>query len=78
MNKFTPEDLVQYLYNETSVQKKAAIEAELERDWNLRDAYEQLLDAHKNLDEIQLSPRDESVNRVLQYASKKASQLHHQ
>ena len=38
MTKFTPEDLVQYLYKETSVQKTAAINAALETDWNLQES----------------------------------------
>ena len=42
MAKFTPEDLVQYLYKETSVQKSAAIEAALDSDWKLREVYDQM------------------------------------
>ena len=40
MIKFTPEDLVRYLYNETSEQKTASIKAALQTDWNLRESYE--------------------------------------
>ena len=76
MTKFTPEDLVQYLYNETSVQKTAAIKAALERDWDLQECFEQIVAAQKNLEEIKLSPRDEAVNKILQHSSKKAGQLH--
>ena len=35
MSKFTQEDLVQYLYKETSEQKTAAIKVALETDWEL-------------------------------------------
>ncbi|MGZ4096284.1 MAG: hypothetical protein ACXVNQ_07920 [Bacteroidia bacterium] len=76
MTKFTPEDLVQYLYNETSVQKTAAIKAALNSDWNLQESFEQLVEAQKNLEEIKLSPRDEAVNKILQHTSKKVGQLH--
>lgn len=76
MTKFTPEDLVQYLYKETSVQKTAAIKAALNADWNLQESFEQLVAAQKNLEEIKLSPRDEAVNKILQHTSKKAGQLH--
>ena len=76
MTKFTPEDLVQYLYKETSVQKTAAIKAALDRDWDLRESFEQMVAAQRNLEEIKLSPRDEAVNKILQHTSKKAGQLY--
>jgi len=76
MTKFTPEDLVQYLYNETSVQKTAAIKAALRTDWNLQESFEQLVDAQKNLEKIKLSPRNEAVNKILQHTTKKVGQLH--
>ena len=47
MIKITPEDLVRYLYNETSEQKTAAIKAALQTDWNLQETYEKLLDCSK-------------------------------
>ena len=75
MIKITPEDLVRYVYNETSEQKSAAIKAALQTDWNLRESYEKLLDSQKNLNTIQFSPRSESVNKILEYASKKHAQV---
>jgi cell fate (sporulation/competence/biofilm development) regulator YlbF (YheA/YmcA/DUF963 family) len=76
MINFTSEDLIQYLYNETSVQKTASIKAALNADWDLQESFEQLVEAQKNLDEIKLSPRDEAVNKILQHTSKKLGQLH--
>lgn len=76
MTKFTPEDLLQYLYNETSVQKTSAIKEALHTDWDLHESFVQILEAQKNLEEIKLSPRDEAVDRILQHTSKKMGQLH--
>ncbi len=76
MTKFTSEDLIQYLYKETSVQKTAAIEAALDTDWILRESFENMKADQRNLGEIHLSPRDEAVNKILQHATKKAGQLH--
>ncbi len=76
MTKFTQEDLLQYLYKETSQHKTAAIEAALETDWNLRYSLSQLSSAQKNLEDINLSPRDETVNKILQHITKKEGQLH--
>ena len=76
MIKITPEELVRYLYNETSEQKSATIEAALQTDSNLRETFEKLLSAQKNLNEVRFSPRPEAINKILEYASKKQGQLH--
>jgi hypothetical protein len=76
MTKFKAEDLIQYLYKETSVQKTAAIEAALENDWDLLESLELIKSGQKNLETIELSPRDEAVNRILQHTTKKVGQLH--
>jgi len=71
MIKFTPEDLVRYLYNETSEQKTASIKAALQSDWNLRETYEKLASSMKKLNEINFSPRTETINKILEYAKKR-------
>jgi len=76
MIKITQEELVRYLYNETSEQKTADIKAALQIDWNLREAFEKLLSSQRNLDEINLSPRPQAVNKILEYAANKQAQLH--
>ena len=72
MTKITPEDLVRYLYNETSGRKAETIRVALQTDWDLRESYEKLVISEQNLDNIELSsPRPETVNKILEYASKK-------
>ena len=72
MTEITPEDLVRYLYNETSVRKAETIRTALQSDWNLRESFEKLVISEQNLDNIKLSsPRTETVNKILEYASKK-------
>ena len=75
MTQFSPDDLVQYLYKETSEHKTAAIKAALEIDWDLQESYGLILAVHKNLEEIKLSPRNEAVNKILQHITKKEGQL---
>jgi hypothetical protein len=76
MHNFTPEDLVQYLYNETSREKSAAIESALENDWTLKEMYNVLVSAQKRLEAFEMSPREESVNNILRHAEKTISELH--
>ena len=76
MTQITQEDLVRYLYNETSEKKSELVKDALESDMNLRDNFESLLASKKNLEKVDLSPRPESVDRILQYAGKQEKHLH--
>jgi hypothetical protein len=76
MHNLTPEDLVQYLYRETSPEKSTAITAALETDWSLREMYNVIVSAQKRLEAFELSPREEAVNRILRYAQKSTAELH--
>ena len=72
MNNFTPEDLLLYLYKETSAKQTAAIEAALKKDWTLREKLAVLKTSMQRLDKLTESPRIEVVLNVLNYAREKA------
>lgn len=69
---FTPEDLVQYLYQEASPETTAAIDAALIEDWTLREKLEVLKASAENLDKLIESPRTETILKVLNYARNSA------
>jgi hypothetical protein len=76
MTLFTPEDLVMYLYNETSAEKTAAIELALLNDWTLREKLQVLRDSVTHLEHQPLvSPRTEVILNVLNYAKQTDSLL---
>lgn len=68
MTNFTPEDLLLYLYKESSSKKTAAIEKALEQDWTLREKLAVLKASMQRLDKITETPRTEVVLNVLNYA----------
>ncbi len=69
MPLYTPEDLLLYLYKETSDQQAANIEAALKDDWTLREKLRFLESSIQTLDSALLeSPRTEVVLKVLSYA----------
>ena len=68
MTNFTPEDLLLYLYKETSSKKTTAIETALQTDWTLREKLNVLKASMERLDKITLSPRTEVVLNVLNHA----------
>lgn len=74
MTNFTPEDLLLYLYKETSTTQTAAIEAALEKDWALREKLEVLKDSARRLDKLTISPRTEVVLNVLNHAREHTSE----
>ena len=75
MHNFTQEDLLLYLYNETSPAQTAVIKAALETDWSLREKFEELTSAQKQLQTLQLSPSRQTINNILNYAEKAVSEL---
>ena len=75
MHSFTQEDLLQFLYHETSIEKTAAIKAALLNDWNLREKFDLLTSAQQNLEVIKLSPRKQTIDNILNYAEKGVEEL---
>jgi hypothetical protein len=65
---FTPEELIQYLYKETSPARTAQIEEMLQHDWSLREKLEVLQNSMQMLDRPLESPRTEAIINVLNYA----------
>ncbi|RTL58484.1 MAG: hypothetical protein EKK37_09110 [Sphingobacteriales bacterium] len=67
MNNFTPEDLLLYLYNEVTAEEKSAIEAQLQKDWTLKEKLNVLKASLRHLNDISYSPRTEVVLNILHY-----------
>jgi anti-sigma factor RsiW len=76
MHSFMQEDLLSYIYGETSIDQSNAIKAALETDWNLKEKYQELTAAKNELTDLKLSPRKEAVDFVLNYANKKVGVLY--
>jgi hypothetical protein len=69
MHDFTPEDLLLYLYKETSTEQTLAIDDELKTNWALREKLGVMKTAMERLNNLVVSPRTETVLNVLRYAS---------
>ena len=75
MTTFTPEDLLLYLYKETSEEQTTAIENALKQDWTLREKLAVLKTSLERLDGIKKSPRTRIVLNILNYARKNAKEV---
>ncbi len=76
MHSFMQEDLLSYIYGETSPDQSNAIKAALETDWILMEKYQELISAKNELTDQKLSPRKEAVDFILNYANKTVGVLY--
>lgn len=68
---FTQEDLIRFMYKETSPAKTEAIEKALETDWKLNQRLNELMSVSEVLDTPAIqSPRRKSIENILEYAKK--------
>jgi hypothetical protein len=74
MINFTPEELLLYLYNETSEEQTVAIKRALEQDWTLREKLAVLKDSMQRLDVVIESPRTNAVLDILNYAREQSAE----
>ncbi len=69
MHNYTPEDLLLYLYKETSPEQTAEIDQALKKDWTLREKLSVLKTSMERLNNIVVAPRTEIVLNVLRHAA---------
>jgi hypothetical protein len=69
MYNYTPEDLLQYLYNEVDSATRLAMDEALQNNWTLREKLGVLKASHQRLNTLIEQPRTESVLNVLKYAA---------
>jgi hypothetical protein len=74
MTNFTPEDLLLYLYKESTPKQTAAVEEALKKDWTLREKLTVLKTSMQRLDKIVVAPRTEVVLNVLNKAREKSAE----
>ncbi|GAA4740046.1 hypothetical protein [Flavisolibacter ginsenosidimutans] len=68
MHNYTPEELLLYLYKESSAAQSLALEEELKSNWALREKLAVMKTAMERLNNIAVSPRTEAVLNVMRYA----------
>jgi hypothetical protein len=71
MNSVTTEELLQYVYKETVVQRGLAIKTAIENNSRVHKEYTAIKAAKNNLNKVELiSPRKELIDRILNHAKK--------
>jgi hypothetical protein len=75
MHSFTQEDLIQYMYAETSLEKTSAIQQALKADWKLKEEYDLLASAQQGLEKVSLAPRKKALDFIMNYAGKPVKEV---
>ena len=75
MYSFTSEDLLLYLYGETSTAKTAAIKAALQNDWSLKEKLDLLTASKNELDQVSFTPSAQSIDNILKYAERSVEEM---
>lgn len=64
----TRDDVLRYIYNETSLEENLAIQKQLIVNSGLMNFYREVYDAAKKVKDLQLEPSETSMNRILDYS----------
>jgi hypothetical protein len=73
---FTQNDLMRYLYHETTEKEEQEISKALLSDTELRELYASMLALKKDMDKAQLEPSPAAVLNILSYARSEQHQKH--
>ena len=65
---FTPDDLLRYLYEDTTPEETQAIEKSLQNDISLKVKFEQLQSDLSLLDELNVEPSEKCISHINGYA----------
>ena len=65
---FTRNDLIRYIYQETTESEKKEIEQELLLDNRLFEENKNLAEVSMELDRIELSPSQKTINKILNFS----------
>lgn len=68
MEKINADELVQYLYQESSPEHKALIEKNLKNDFDLQKECNQLESTINELQNLSFSPSQNTIDKILNYA----------
>lgn len=69
-NGITREALLEYLYNEVSEEKRAAIISALSNNWELNEELLRMQEVKTELETVSYSPSKASIANIMEYAIK--------
>ena len=77
INHFTPNDLIRFLYRETSAAEDVLIKLQLSKDAALAAEFSRLLETVTAMDEVSFEPSETSVNLILEFSREHCEEISH-
>lgn len=74
--KFTPNQLVKYIYKESSVAETLAIQEALQQDFGLFQQYQELFFAYQQLPKVKFDAAPATLNNILKYSQQPTLETH--
>ena len=74
--KFTKNDLIRYIYKETSVAETLAINEALRSNPEMHVKYQELLQGYQQLPKAKFSPSASAIQNILRYSQLTALEAH--
>ena len=72
----TQDNLIRFIYRETSAEEASLIEEALRSDFELKELYEQLLESKAELDKVRLQPSQKVIDNIMNYSKNSAHMEH--
>lgn len=73
---FTQNDLIKYIYKETSLTETLEIGAALEEDYNLKEEFKSLMAGYIKLPKATFAPTSITLQNILKYSSQNLVESH--
>ena len=72
---FTKNDLLRFVYMDTTKTEKIAIRTAIAENWTLNEQYEEILQAYKELPKAKFSPSTKCLQQILKYSAQTTVQV---
>lgn len=74
--KITQNDLIRYIYKETSAAETLAINEALNEDLELQNEHQDLIHAQQQLPKVTFNPSSDTIQNILRYSRHTALETH--
>ncbi len=75
-HSFTQNQLLRFIYKETSIAETRAIQEGLEENQELFEKYQALMNGYQQLPKVQFNPSDSAIQNILGYSQQSAVEFH--
>lgn len=77
VQNFTLNHLIRYIYKETSASETLAIAQQLDEDYEMQKAYEELISSYQQLPKASFAPSDRTIGNILSYSKQTTVEPQH-